>query len=481
MKSDVQPLPLLQPGSTRRRAAFRTALCSFIVSCFVALPAAAELGDYSAWQTFLNLFSPPKADNKVTAAQRTGPYPLLANPAGFTAFSPGNYNSWQTVKLAPETGAVCGNGSTYKFFVNRVPNTSNTIIYLEGGGACWDYASCTGASGIRGARNPNGIPDDYMSLLNPGASLVSPFVFRNHPWTAVKTQNWNMIYVPYCTGDIYSGDRVAVYNDPAGQNSPLVWHHNGLRNTRAVLSWLKDNLQRPAQLLTTGCSAGGAGSLTNYAHIRRDMAPTKGFLIDDSGPVYSAPVGGDSAQYPSIPLQTHIRNVWGLDSGPLPYMHSELGGYGLSLANLGTIYPALSARWSSDRLGHTHFWQDLNYSSYSYERWYEDIYNDPDQASREAKIHARWATDTNRLKTTLNGLNNFGGYFPQYRAVNESHCTTIIEFANADIQEQNLQLDQFINNVLNGSGTVMDASETSPAADYAKPFNLLYWTLDQLL
>ena len=66
--------------------------------------------------------------------------------------------------------------------------------------------------------------------------------------------------------------------------------------------------------------------------------------------------------------------------------------------------------------------------------------------------------DTGRLRNTLANLHNFGGYFPQYRAVNESHCTSIIEFANADIQEQNLQLDDFVTNVLDGSGPVMDAS-----------------------
>lgn len=66
-----------------------------------------------------------------------------------------------------------------------------------------------------------------------------------------------MVYVPYCTGDIYSGDKVAVYDNPQAAQPPLVWHHNGLRNTRAVVAWLKNNLQRPAQLLTTGCSAGG--------------------------------------------------------------------------------------------------------------------------------------------------------------------------------------------------------------------------------
>ena len=456
------------------------ASCVSVAALLITPPAHAELGDYSAWKTLVNLVSPPPADNKVTAEQGLGPYPLLNNPGGFNAgFKPGNYYGWQTVQLAPQTGAVCGNGSPYKFFVNRVPNTSNTIIYLEGGGACWDYASCTGQTGIRGARNPDGIPDDYMSLLNPGASLVSPLVVRLHPWTRTKTQNWNMVYVPYCTGDIYSGDKVAIYEDPQNQKPPLVWHHNGLRNTRAVVAWLKNNLQRPAQLLTTGCSAGGAGSLTNYVGIRQDMAPSRGFLLNDSGPVFSAPPGSDIGQYPSLPLQNHIRSTWGLDAGPVPYLQSRLPG--LDGNDLGTLYAALSSNLPGDRLGHTHFWQDLNYSSYSYERFHPDIINAPDAATKEALIHAKWAVDSERLRGQLANLSNFGGYFPQYRAVNESHCTSIIEFANSDIQEQNLELDNFVNNLLNGSGAVLAASESSDAADKAKPFNLLYYILDQLL
>ena len=455
-------------------------LAALSLSLLCAVPAHAELGDYNFWTTLKHLTSPPKADNKVSAAQRVGPYPMLANPSGFpSSFKPGLYWSWQKVEMAPQTGAVCGDGSPYKFFVNRVPNTSNTIIYLEGGGACWDYASCSGQSGIRGARNPNGIPDNYMSLLNPGASLVSPFVVRLHPWTRTKSQNWNMVYVPYCTGDIYAGDKVAVYPNPSDAAKPLVWHHNGLRNMRATLGWLKDNLQRPAQLLTTGCSAGGAGSLNNYAAIRQDMAPNKGFLINDSGPIFTALANGSNQDYPSKPLQALIRGTWGLDSGPLGYLQSRLPGFNPN--DLGTLYSALSSHLPSDRLGHTHFWQDQNYSGYSYERFYGDIINAPDQATKEARITARWSVDTGRLKTQLASLNNFGGYFPQYRAVNESHCTTIIEFANADIQEQNLQLDNFVNNVLEGSGPVLSASESSDAADRAKPFNLLYYLLNQLL
>lgn len=460
----------------------RNSLAVLLFGLAAAAPVLAESGDYTFWQTLANLVTPPRADNPVTPAQRLGQYPLLSNPAGFAdGFRPGAYSEWQTIQLAPQTGAVCGNGSPYKFFVNRVAGTRNTIVYMEGGGACWDYASCTGQTGVRGARNPNGIPDDYMALMNPGASLVSPFVTRVSPFDAVKTQNWNMVYVPYCTGDIYSGDKVAVYPDPSNANPPLVWHHNGVRNTRAVVAWLKDNLPRPTQMLATGCSAGGAGSLTNYPAVRRDLAPDRGYLIDDSGPIYSSPSGGNPAQYPSVPLTSLIRSAWGLDlpGGPVSFLAANLPL--LSTGNLGSLYGALSARFPADRLGHTHFWKDLNYSGYSYERFYPEIGNAPDQATKEALIHAKWDIDTARLRDTLGGLANFGGYFPQYRALNESHCTTIVDFKNADVQERSLQLKNFIDSVLDGSGAVLDASETSDAADRAKPFNLLYWTIDQLL
>jgi hypothetical protein len=254
-----------------------------------------------------------------------------------------------------------------------------------------------------------------------------------------------------------------------------------MRNVRAVISWLRDNLQRPAQMLSSGCSAGGVGSLVNYAHLRADMAPSRGYLLNDSGPVFRAPLGGDPEAYPSAPLQQHIRGAWGLDQndGPLAYLDALL--MSLNLADLGTINQALAVTYANDRLGHTHFWRDLNYSVYSYERFHADIENAPDQSTRESLILERWQQDTEALRTDLANLHNYGYYLPQFRNVNDSHCTTIIEFANADIQEAGLELDHFIHNILNGSGAPMQASESDPAADLNKPFNLLYFLLDQLL
>ena len=181
---------------------------------------------------------------------------------------------------------------------------------------------CTGQTGIRGARNPDGIPDDYMSLLNPGASLVSPLVVRLHPWTRTKTQNWNMVYVPYCTGDIYLVTRWR--STKTHRTRSRRWCQRPAQHPRGG-RLAEEQPQRPAQLLTTGCSAGGAGSPTNCdghppGHSAEPWLPAR-----LSGPVFSAPPGSDIGQYPSLPLQNHIRSTWGLDAGPVPYLEPSAG------------------------------------------------------------------------------------------------------------------------------------------------------------
>lgn len=441
--------------------------------------AVAEPGDYSSFQTFLNLLFPPGPDRPVSPAERSGEFGLKSNPGSFEdGFSGGRYLQWQTVKLHPSTGAVCGNGSPYKFFVNRVASTRNMMFYFEGGGACWDYESCTGATGIRGARNPDGIPDDYLSSGDPATGLVSPFVWRTHPYSRVKTQDWTLIYVPYCTGDVYSGNSTEIYTNPSDPNDNLVWHHNGLKNVRAVTSWVRDNLQRPTQMLATGCSAGGAGSLTNYHPLRRDMDASFNFLINDSGPLFPTDQNGDIADNPSQPLHLRLKDRWGVDS-ILTYFSSDLPG--INTDDYGSISDALGWRYPNDRMGHTHFQLDQNYSSYSYERFFPEIESETNPDVKAELLTEKWLVDSAKLFFQLQQYPQYGGYFPLFRDVNESHCTTVIDFENGDIQELGLELEDFIGSVLDGSGPVLTAVEQDTQADFNKPFNLLYSLIGILL
>ena len=479
----------------------RFTLAAFAATTFtLSASVSAEPGDYGFWATLGNLVSPDKPNAKVTSEQAQGMYPLtLDNPNFNDDFDPADYDNWQKVDVPASSGAMCGNGSPYKFFVSRVPDTSNTIFYFEGGGACWDYASCSGQAGIRGARNINGIPDNYVqninlldfqSSANLATAAVSPLIYTHHPYNQFKTGEWNMVYVPYCTGDIYVGDKTEIYSDPTGENPDLVWHHNGLRNVQAVVSWVKNNLQKPKQMLAAGCSAGSIGALLNYSKLRGDMNVDYGYLIDDSGPLYRAPLdSGDPSSYPSVPLHNEVLNSWttftpGGDAAaenPINLLSSITPGFDDN--ELASLYQALSNKFPTDRLGVTHFLADGNFSSYSYERFHEDIYSDPDADSRLNKLRQKWQQDTDdNLIPLLEQTANWGYYFPTYRDFNESHCTTILDLEYGEIAEQGLVLRDFLDNIVNyQGGGMMRAKETDQVSDYENNHNWFYDLVGGLL
>ena len=54
------------------------------------------------------------------------------------------YYKWTPVTLPVASGASCGNGTPARVFVNRTPMTTKTLVYFEGGGACWNQNSCLG-------------------------------------------------------------------------------------------------------------------------------------------------------------------------------------------------------------------------------------------------------------------------------------------------------------------------------------------------
>ncbi len=184
--------------------------------------------------------------NKLTETEKQGSFPLIPNPTSFNdGFDPRRFGKWQQVELHPYTGATCGNGSPYKFYVNLARGTTNLSINFEPGGACWDYASCKGEKGISGARNINGIPDNYMNKLE--TAYLTPFLYRDHYRDEFPAQDWIQVFLPYCTGDVHAGDRTVVYKDSNGQGKSYVWHHRGVRNSRAVVAWLRENLSQPEQ------------------------------------------------------------------------------------------------------------------------------------------------------------------------------------------------------------------------------------------
>lgn len=322
------------------------------------------------------------------------------------------YETW--IKIEPP-GVVCGNNTPYKFFANFSSASDSLVVVFEPGGACWDYDSCTGKNGIRGAANVNGLEDDHWEL----ATFISPFLSRFDDTN--PSREWNMVYVPYCTGDVHTGNRVVTYDG----TPPVEFHHDGHAAVQEVVKWIDGNFTHVPKMVVTGCSAGGVGSLVNYRFLRNGVgAVEKGYLIDDSGPVFP------SSGY-SQPMHAMIRAAWNLDT-LTPVMPP-----GFTLDDMGTINTALADEFPHDRLATTYFRRDYNFSLYSYERFY----NFPPKE----EILRMWDADTQLLVQEYDSRDNLYYFLPYYRNINDSHCTTLFNFVGSDIQEQNMTLAQWVN------------------------------------
>ena len=97
-------------------------------------------------------------------------------------FMPSAFGEW--LKFEPE-GAVCANGSQYKYFVNFSETSDNLVIFLEGGGACTTYESCAGGGPfntdcIQEGPDAECIRDNYPAVyltidsLAPFSSVTEP-------------------------------------------------------------------------------------------------------------------------------------------------------------------------------------------------------------------------------------------------------------------------------------------------------------------
>ncbi len=177
-------------------------------------------------------------------------------------------------------GTVCMNGETAGFGISLVPGAEGVVLYLEGGGACFDDSCDSTAFSIPFAPPTDGI-FNRANALNPVA-------------------DWSMVYVPYCTGDIHGGDAEAALGGEVRQ-------FRGYSNIGTYLEqWVPTFAATPTVLLT-GISAGGFGAGLNFAQVADAFGEDHQMvLVDDSGPPLSREVIAPC-------LQSLFRELWGLD------------------------------------------------------------------------------------------------------------------------------------------------------------------------
>lgn len=186
--------------------------------------------------------------------------------------------------FTPTCSGAPGADPAFRFWMHE-GTVNRLVVFFDGGGACWDDATCTRV-GLRDTpRDENWL---YKAELLPGdnPNAMQGIFDLSNP--ANPLREWSFVFVPYCTGDVHSGSHTVTYTNPqTGQ--PYTIHHRGSDNFQAVLAWMRQNFRAPDAILVTGSSAGAYGAATQYARVRDAFPRGRAVMLGDAGQGVSTP------------------------------------------------------------------------------------------------------------------------------------------------------------------------------------------------
>ena len=235
--------------------------------------------------------------------------------------------------------ATCGDGSTTGIGVN-IGTSDDLIVFFGGGGACWDATTCLVYN--TASRGPYG-QAEFDANGGHGMSLLS----RDDPQNPFK--DWSMVVVPYCTGDLHTGDVIASYDAGDG---PVPFYHTGHANALAYLKRLRATFPAPTRVAVDGTSSGGAGTVLNYPDFRASWPDASMVLVDDSAPL----LVGDA-------MPPSLRSAWASGWGLSPLL-AEICGDASCDDDLSGVHAALARSYPHDRMALLSSLQDHVFSSY---------------------------------------------------------------------------------------------------------------------
>jgi len=186
-------------------------------------------------------------------------------------------------KPVPVEGALCRDGSPTGYGINVNPNSRNLLIFMEGGGACFNDLSCR--------QNPASWPPTDASLT---ASLAQKWI-PSRTSTGSPFKDWNLVYIPYCSGDVHTGSSMSGW-----MGQPQV----GFLNYKKDLAQIVARFPSLDQVVLAGVSAGGFGVAWNWLWTQDAFGSIPVYALDDSGP----PMGPD---YLSECQQQRYGALWG--------------------------------------------------------------------------------------------------------------------------------------------------------------------------
>jgi hypothetical protein len=166
-------------------------------------------------------------------------------------------------------GTECLDGSrTGIQYVCQAGTSAPLVIDVDSGGACWDAATCQcvpdavgnctlgfplEANAFGRAASFDGLPR-AQSFWGQAAAFSGP--------TSPFNQDWNIVQIPYCTGDAHSGNADRTYTSGS---LTVHAHHHGYKNVALDLAVIKSLFPAPSRVAVWGGSAGGYGVACNLS------------------------------------------------------------------------------------------------------------------------------------------------------------------------------------------------------------------------
>ena len=271
----------------KRAAAAAFALLGVLVSC--ADNSAAPASSKSASGAVTTASSDPTTTSSPATSAITEVASGATAPEVTAAPAAPPTTTWQKVTTSAE--CMCADGSPYSYWIHQGAS-DKVVFFLEGGGACFDAATCAYDSGIY--RSKLGAADDP----NGFSSGVFDFGDARNPLA-----DYSFVFAPYCTGDAHLGDATHQYGPD------LTIEHKGSVNASTALRALADQFPNTTQLVVTGESAGSIPTPV-YAGMAHDLLPNAAITVLADG----------SGAYPDIPaLNAAVGALWGTEAAIPPW------------------------------------------------------------------------------------------------------------------------------------------------------------------
>lgn len=249
----------------------------------------------------------------------------------------GAYKKFRFNGLAPSCSNAPGTTSSEFYFFARGSESENLVIYFKGGGACWHNNNCI-LIPTYNREITETAGDLDASTANTGGSIdgIIDYTNENNPF-----RNWNIVYIPYCTGDLGWGA-----GDKAYSGGTI--RHRGHVNFQFVLKWLKNHFDSPEKILVCGSSAGGFSAPFNFPFIRESFPESEMYLLGDSGIGVVSPDFNSNASYGVVSWNIQVPTT---DSLPDGSTFDDFDGVDISTITMDDIYIALANHYTDTVIG----------------------------------------------------------------------------------------------------------------------------------